>query len=151
MRIEGEYVFKAGDPEEVWEALNTPEIIAKAMPGCEKFEVVGEGNYEAVISIGISVIKGTYNTNISITEKNKPSFVLCIDSTGAVGFVRLRAPITIKANDKGSGTLLIWEAEGEVGGLIAGVGNRILSGVAKLLVGQFFKSIEQQIVLAAAV
>ncbi|HHY96336.1 MAG TPA: carbon monoxide dehydrogenase subunit G [Firmicutes bacterium] len=151
MRIQGQYAFGKASVEEVWNALNRPEVIAKALPGCERFDIIEEGMYSAVIVMGISVIKGRYNVNIAISDSQRPSsFVLNISAEGSVGFLRIHAPISIKGLDDGSGALVDWEAEGEVGGLIAGVGNRILAGVAKRLVEQFFKSVESQIMLAGS-
>jgi carbon monoxide dehydrogenase subunit G len=149
MRIEGQYIFIEHNPEEVWADLDTPEIIATCIPGVEKFEIVGENLYKAKIRIG-TIIKGSYNADITVSKNNRSSFVLDINAegTGFVNFVKLRAIATIKAHD--SGALVHWEAEGEVEarGLIAAIGNRILPDVARRLVAQFFKSVEGQMISA---
>ena len=145
MKISGKYDFTSHTPEEVLSALTTPEILAKALPGCEEFVGTGDYQYDAVISIGVSAIKGKYKTHMALSDITDSSFILSLESNSSVGFVKLAAPITIGVGENGSGSLVDWEAEGEVGGLIAGVGNRILAGVAKMLVGRFFKAVEQQL------
>lgn len=147
MRIEGQYIFTEHNPEEVWAALDTPEIVARSMPGVEKFEIVGENLYKAKIRIG-AIVKGSYNADISVSKNNRSSFVLDINAegTGFVNSVKLRAIVTIKAHE--SGALVHWEAEGEVEarGLIAGIGNRVLPDIARRLIAQFFKSVEHQMI-----
>jgi len=38
-----------------------------------------------------------------------------------------------------------YSGDAQVGGLIAGVGQRMIGGVAKMMVGQFFKMMEDQL------
>lgn len=147
MRIKGQYTFTEHNPDEVWTALDTPEIIQRSMPGVEKFEIVAENLYKAKIRIG-TIIKGSYNADIVVSKNSGSAFVIDINAegTGFVNSVRVRALATIKAHN--SGALVDWEAEGEVEarGLLAGIGNRVLPDVAGRLVAQFFKSVEREMV-----
>lgn len=149
MKIDGQYVFKLAAPDHVWDALSDPAVIAKALPGCEEFNIKEEGVYQAVIKMGISVIKGTYFVNFRTNKSEKPIFVLEIEGSSKIGFIKLRSSITVSPDNQGVGSHLTYVAEGEVGGPIAGVGNRILGGVAKRLVSQFFGCVEEQLEVAA--
>jgi carbon monoxide dehydrogenase subunit G len=136
MKIEGSYDIKA-DRERVWDALLNPDYLTKAMPGCEKLEEVGPGQYKATLSVGIAAIKGTYEGSVRLSDLKPPaSYTMTIEGSGSPGFVRGDAAIELR--DTGGGTRVALTADVQVGGLIAGVGQRMIGGVARMLADQFF-------------
>lgn len=140
MKIEGSYTFKASR-KRVWDLLLDPKIMAQCMPGCEGLEEVGPDQYEATMKIGIAAVKGTYKGKVSIKEKQAPvHYVLSGEGSGGPGFIQ--GEMAIDLDEKNGETILRYSADAKVGGLIAGVGQRMIGGIAKVTVEQFFKKME---------
>lgn len=140
MKIEGSYTFKA-PREKVWDVLLNPEIIAKCVPGCEGLKEVGPDQFEATMKVGVASVKGSYRGKISIKEKIRPShYVLSGEGSGSPGF--MRGDVIMDLEDKAGETIVKYSTDARIGGLIASMGQRVLAGVAKMIVDQFFKKME---------
>ena len=136
MKIDGAHEIPA-PRQRVWEAFLDPERLKQAIPGCEKLEVIGEDEYKATMKVGVGAVKGTFEGKVRITEKNAPdSYKMAVEGSGGPGFVRGEAAITL--SDTATGTRVAYSADVQVGGLIAGVGQRMLGGVTKMMADQFF-------------
>jgi hypothetical protein len=66
-------------------------------------------------------------------------------ASGAGGPGNVRATVTINLEPHADGTALTYSADAVVGGPVAGVGQRMISGVAKRMAGQFFKAIDDEL------
>jgi len=140
MKFEGKYTFKA-PREKVWQVLLDPKILAQCMPGCEELKEIGPDQYEANVKVGIAAVKGTYKAKISIKDKQPPShYVLSGQGSGGPGF--MQGDVVIDLEQAGGETLLKYSTDAKVGGLIAGVGQRMIGGIAKMMIDQFFKKME---------
>src|SRR2546421_1105239 len=136
MKIEGTHDIPAPRPR-VWEAFLDPEQLRQAIPGCEKLEAIGEDEYKATMKVGVGAVKGTFEGKVRITDKKAPdSYRMAVEGSGGPGFVRGEAAITL--TDNAGGTRVAYSADVQVGGLIAGVGQRMLGGVSKMMTDQFF-------------
>ncbi|MCG8353113.1 MAG: carbon monoxide dehydrogenase subunit G [Chloroflexales bacterium] len=143
MRIAGNYTFEA-DREEVWLALNDPEVLARAIPGCQKLEQIGENEYESTLKIGLQAVKGVYNGHISIQDLQPPQgYKLVVNGKGSNGFVKGEGTINLRQD--GAKTIIEYGGEAQVGGTIASVGQRLLDGAAKTLINQSLKALSAQI------
>jgi len=140
LKIEGSYTFNA-PKERVWEVLVDPKIMAQCMPGCESLKEVAPDQYEATMKVGIASVKGNYKGKVSIKDKQPPShYVLSGEGSGGPGF--MQGDVSIDLEDNNGQTLLKYSTDAKVGGLIASIGQRMLNGVAKMMVDQFFKKME---------
>lgn len=143
MKVEGSYTFEA-PRERVWSVLLNPESLKNCVPGCETLTPSGDDAYEATLKVGVAAIRGTYKGTIKITDRVEPaSYTLTVEGKGGPGFVRGTALIELV--DQGETTLVNVKGDGNVGGTVAGVGQRMLGGVAKMLMGQFFDCLKQQL------
>jgi uncharacterized protein len=141
MKIEGSYEFKA-PRERVWQVLLDPQVMAQCMPGCESMEEVSPDQYEASVKVGIAAVKGSYKAKVAIKDKQPPShYVLSGQGSGGPGFMQGDLVIDLEENTNG-GTTLKYRTDAKIGGLIAGVGQRMLGGIGKMMVDQFFKKME---------
>lgn len=144
LKIEGSYIFNA-PRDRVWQFLLDPKIMVQCMPGCESMNEVAPDQYEAVMKVGIASVKGTYKGKVSIKEKQAPShYVLSGEGSGGPGF--MQGDVSIDLEESDGKTLLKYSTDAKVGGLIASIGQRMLNGVAKMMVDQFFKKMESFIV-----
>jgi len=141
MKIEGSHDVPA-PRQKVWDAFLNPEQLRQAIPGCEKLEAIGNDEFKATMKIGVAAVKGTFEGKVKITEKNPPnSYRLVVEGSGGPGFVRGETLISL--TDIDGGTRVSYSADVQVGGLIAGVGQRMLGGVSKMLADQFFGRMAQ--------
>ncbi len=132
-------------PDAVWNALNDPAVLVRTIPGCQRLEAIGDDAYTMTISAGVASIKGVYNGQVRLTDQNPPdTFVLKASGAGGPGTVS--ADVLVKLADAGDGTTtLTYDADAVIGGMIGGVGQRMLTGVAKKTAGEFFSAVDDAI------
>lgn len=136
MKLEGSHDVQA-PRQKVWEAFLDPETLRQAIPGCERLEAVGGGEYKATLKIGVAAVKGTFEGKVTLSDLNPPdSYRMAVEGAGGPGFVRGGTLITL--SDIPGGTRVSYDADVQVGGLIAGVGQRMLGGVSKMMADKFF-------------
>jgi len=136
MKIEGTREISA-PRDRVWAAFLDPAVLAKAIPGCDALEEVGTGEYKAVMKIGVGAIKGTFEGKVRLSDLDPPNrYKMAVEGKGSPGFVRGEAVMSL--TDLPAGTQVAYDADVQVGGLIASVGQRMLGGVSKMMLDQFF-------------
>jgi uncharacterized protein len=141
MKIEGSHEVPAPRAK-VWEAFFDPDLLRQAIPGCEKLEAIGDDEYKSTMKIGVAAIKGTFEGKVKLSDKNPPeSYRMFVEGSGGPGFVRGSALITLTDGD--GGTRVSYSADVQVGGLIAGVGQRMLGGVTKMMADKFFEKMSE--------
>jgi len=137
MKVEGVYTFP-GSPQQVWDLLLDPESLRSCIPGVESLTETGTDQWDAVMKVGVAAIKGTYKGKVGIVDKEAPTnYTLQIEGSGGPGFVKGAAKIFLEPD--GDNTRVRVDGDGQVGGMLAGVGQRMLPGVAKMLMNQFFE------------
>lgn len=130
------------DVERVYAALNDPAVLVRTIPGCERLEQVGESAYRMTVTAGVASIKGSYVGDVRLTDQEAPhAFVLRARGAGAPGTVDADVTVSLAAGEDGT-TVLSYDAAATVGGAVGGVGQRILSGVARKTAGQFFAAVD---------
>ena len=135
----------SADPQTAWDAFHNEAILAHTIPGVESFTSRGGGAYDIVLTMGVAAIKGTYKGQVAFSEEREPeSFVLSVQGAGGPGTIGADVAVTLRPASDG-GTDLEWTAEAVLGGAIGGVGQRMLSGVAKRIATKFFNDIDQAI------
>lgn len=140
MKLQATYTLPVSR-ERLWELLLTPAELQQCLPGCERLAQVGPDTYDATLTIGAAAVKGTYTGRLQILDQEPPSRCrLRIEGTGTSGFVRGEAVVLL--GEDPTGTTLAIEADAQVGGLIASVGQRMLAGVGRMLLGEFIKRVE---------
>src|SRR5256712_2475213 len=146
MKLEGSYDVKA-PRQKVWTAFLDPEPLRQAIPGCEKLELIGPDEYKATLKIGVAAVKGTFEGKVRLLDKKPPqSYRLAAEGSGGPGFVRADTVITL--TDIEGGTRVSYSADVQIGGLIAGVGQRMLGGVSKMMADQFFNKMSELLTTA---
>ena len=135
MRLEGTYTFDA-PRSDVWAALMDPSVLATALPGGEQMEQVGENDYRASMNVKIGPVQGRFDGKISLADiVPLQQYTMKVDGQGAPGFVSGEGTLFLEDND-GGGTLLRYGGDVQVGGRIAGVGQRLIESTARSLTRQ---------------
>ena len=142
MKIQGEYHFEVPQAL-VWELLLDPEALKRSMSGVEHFEETASDVYAFTTRIGLASVRGTYEGNVHVSEKVPPdSYRIRIDGKGKAGGAT--ADALIELSESAGHTSVRYGADVRAQGTIARLGGRLLGGVARLLIGKFFKAMEQQ-------
>lgn len=146
MNISGEERLGAAQ-DRVWAFFEDPAALARCLPGCEELKQEGPDTFHAVMKVGIAAIKGTYEGKVRIVERRPPDVMgLAIDAQGSGGWVKIEGQMEMLA--AGAETLLKYNWEVAVGGPVAMVGQRMLGGAAKMIIGQFFQAARKELVQA---
>ena len=140
MKITGEATV-AAPVERVWWALNDPSVLVRTIPGCQQLEETGPDAYRMTVTAGVAAIKGTYDGEVRITDQQEPErFVLHAAGAGAPGTVS--ADVVVRLEAVGDGTHLTYDADAVVGGVLGGVGQRMIASVARKTADEFFGNVE---------
>lgn len=141
MKLEGEHVFK-GPREDVWEMFYDPEILASAVPGMDKLDLVAENEYEGVMNVRVGPVSGKYQGKLSLTDIVEPeSLTLTVDGKGAAGYVKGVGGAKFLQNADGT-TTLTYEGDVNIGGALASVGQRMIDSVAKSMIRSAFETLD---------
>lgn len=140
MRLQATYTLPV-PRQRLWGLLLSPEDLRVVLPGCERLAQVAPDTFEVTLTVGVAAVKGTYTGRLQILDQEPPARCrLRFEGTGSPGFVHGEAPVTL--TEEGTGTVLAIDADAQVGGLIASVGQRMLTGVTRLLLAEFVKRVE---------
>jgi len=127
--------------DQVWAALNDPAVLVRTIPGCERLEATGPDAYTMTVTAGVASIKGTYAGEVKLHDQQPPaSFVMSASGAGGPGTVSTEVQVRLEEVD--GATRLTYDADAVVGGMIGGVGQRMLAGVAKKMAGEFFTAVD---------
>jgi carbon monoxide dehydrogenase subunit G len=144
VKISGTAALKA-DPQQVYDAFHDPEVLARTLPGVESLTPSGPDAYAMTITAGVAAIKGTYDGTVALLDPQPPGqFRMRARGAGAPGTVDADVVVRLASGD-GGGTALTYDADATVGGVIGGVGQRMLSGVTRKMAGQFFEAVDDDI------
>ncbi|QBI19090.1 carbon monoxide dehydrogenase [Egibacter rhizosphaerae] len=129
--------------QQVWDALQDPNVLAATLPGCRELTAQGDGVYKITLDVGVASITGTYTGEVALADQVEPeAYTLKASGSGGPGTVDASARITLEEAGPGT-TRLSYDADAIVGGTIAGVGQRVLIGVAKRNAQQFFEAVDR--------
>lgn len=129
----------------IWDGLHDVAVLKNAIPGCQAIEFKEGGEYDVTLKLGVAAVKGEYIGKVKLEDiEILRHYFLTAEGSGTPGHVNAKMDCRLTPLDNNS-CQLDWECKAEVGGMIASVGNRVLSGIAKYMAGKFFKDIEKQL------
>ena len=143
LQIEHVYTFKGMPRHVIWETIQDEEVLEKALPGCKVFEEVAENKYHAVLGINMGPIKGEFTADVEQLDMEAPeAYRLLVKAKGKPG--EIDADASLKFEESAEGTLLTCVADVQITGLLSSIGQRVVGGVAKVVISNFFKDVDKQ-------
>jgi carbon monoxide dehydrogenase subunit G len=130
--------------EVVWDALLDPAVLVGTIPGCERLVAAGEHSYDMTVTAGVASIRGTYDGTCRLDDLvPHESLVMHLKGAGAPGTVD--ATVQVSFRESGDQTVIEYDADAVVGGMVGGVGQRMLASVSKRMAGEFFGNVANAI------
>jgi uncharacterized protein len=143
VKVSGTHLLNA-PRDRVWQCLNDPAFLKECLPGCESMEATGPDQYRVTLTVGIAAVKGKYAGSVTLSEKEPPQrFKMQVEGKGTGGF--MQGTGLLELSEDPQGTKVAYQGDVQVGGPIASVGQRLLDGAAKMMVGQFFNAVNTQL------
>ena len=141
MKVEGEHLFN-GTQQQVWDLFRDTEVMAAALPGTKKMELVGENTYKAVMNVRVGPVAGEFSGQLVISNEDHPnSYTMTVDGRGKPGFLKGVGDV-ILTKEGATQTLMGYTGEVQIGGKLAAVGQRLIDTVAKSIISQAFETLD---------
>jgi len=131
--------------------MQDPEVLARAMPGCESLEKIGDDEYRMKMKMALASISGNFEGKVRIADQNPPSsFRLIVEGAGKIGFVKGEGLLQLSpVEGNPNSTEVSYDGDVQVGGTIAAVGQRLIDGTAKMMIRKFFEKLVEEAAQAA--
>jgi carbon monoxide dehydrogenase subunit G len=143
MHFEGSHAFPV--PREVlWKLLNDPAVLTRVTPGVRELQLQGEDRYQAVFDIKLGPVNSAFAGSLEVADKVPPeSYRLLVQVDGKIGAVAAAGALTLKPEN--GHTLVSFAGDAQLSGVLARMGQRLLTGVARMFTSQFFKALEKEL------
>ncbi len=137
MQMSGEYRIEA-PREAVWAALNDPEVLKQAIPGCEEIEKVSDTELAAKVKVKVGPVSAKFSGTVRLSDLDPPrGYTISGEGKGGpAGFAKGGAKVRLE--EDGAATILFYDVEAQVGGKLAQIGSRLIDATAKKMANDFF-------------
>lgn len=142
MLLESQFTFN-GPREKVWDILQDPDVLILAVPGTQSLKKLAEGEFEGEMNVKIGPLNGVFLGHVTLSNRVPPeSYTLVVDSKGPLGYGKGSGTVKLEATDANT-TVMKYSIELEVGGKLAGVGQRLLETVSGSISRQSLTALNQ--------
>jgi len=140
MKIEGTQELNASR-DRVYASLVDPQVLQRCIPGCESLEKTGEDAYDVTMRAGIGAIRGMFKGRVRLEDMRPPEhYRIVVEGKGGPGFLKGAGDFDLEERE--GVTLIKYQGDLQVGGGIAGIGQRMIEAAAKMMASRFFKALE---------
>ena len=145
MILTGTFTFE-GPRTRVWEILQDPEVLAKALPGTKTLTRAGEDRYQGVMKVSVGPVNAAeFAIDVELKDKVPPqSFSMQINGKGNAGFTKGTATVVLEEHP-GPLTVMTYNSDVQIGGRIAVVGGRLLESVGKMMAKQALEALNAEL------
>jgi carbon monoxide dehydrogenase subunit G len=144
MNLTGTFTFN-GPRQKVWDLLQDPDVLAKALPGTERLTLAGPDRYEGVMKVSVGPMTAAkFDVTVTLGDKRPPErFTMQIDGKGGVGFAHGTASVELR--EQPEGTEMHYASDVQIGGRIASVGQRLIESVSRMMMRQALESLDREL------
>jgi len=141
MKLEG-VVEIAAPRERVWQTAMDPQVMARVIPGVRGLEVLAPNEYRAQMKVGVGALNGTFISTVRLSELVPPSdCFLTVHGRGSIG--EFSGTGTVQLDDVDSKTLVHYQADMQLSGPMAGLGEGLMRTITNTLIAQIVKVFTQ--------
>ncbi len=132
----------AATPQQVWQALNNPEILRQCIPGCEEVQQISPEEMHARVLLRMGPVRARFAGKVKMTDvRPLQGYTLNFEgSGGSAGFAKGHSAITLSA--VGNNTQLDYTAQATVAGKLGQIGGRLIDASSKQLADKFFANLK---------
>jgi carbon monoxide dehydrogenase subunit G len=132
VKVAGTFSFR-GPRRVVWELLQDPEVLSKALPGAQRLARTTENRYEGVMKVGVGPLTAEFALSVTLADKVPPEhFTMHIDSKGGLG-----------EDAADGGTRMTYSSELQIGGRVASVGQRVIDTAARSMTEKGLEALQR--------
>jgi uncharacterized protein len=136
MKISGSYSLPFA-PEKSYAVLQDPNVLTQCLPGVERMDKIGEDEYAMVMKMAIASFSGAFQGKVKVEDQQPfTSYRMVVEGTGKIGF--MKGSGALQFQPEGEGTLITYEGDVQVGGMLASVGSRLIDTTSKMIIKRFF-------------
>ncbi len=141
MELQGRVTIPAS-VQQVWQALNDPEILRKCIPGCEEVQQISPEEMHARVLLRMGPVRARFAGKVKMTDiRPLQGYTLNFEgSGGSAGFARGSSVITLTTVD--NDTQLDYTAQATVAGKLGQIGGRLIDASSKQLADKFFANLK---------
>jgi carbon monoxide dehydrogenase subunit G len=127
-------------PERAFAVMQDPNVLARAIPGCESLEKAGDGEYRMKMKMALASLSGAFDGKVRLTDSVPPtSFRMIVEGSGKIGFMKGEGFLSLAPKD--GGAEVAFDGDVQIGGTIAAVGQRLIDTSARMLIKRFFENL----------
>lgn len=139
MKLSGTYTVPI-ERERAYQLLQDPNVLARSMPGCDHLALIGPDEYEMRMKMLLASVQGLFAGKVRIADRNPPEgFRLIVEGSGKVGFMKGEG--VLRLSTLYTSTEVHYEGDVQVGGMIAGVGQRLIDATSRFMIKKFFEKL----------
>jgi uncharacterized protein len=144
MLLTGQHTVNAS-AQTIWNMMMDPDTLARITPGITSLERIDEDNFKAVAEVKVGPVGGAFSGNLKIADRDEPrSFTLIVQQNSKIG--NAAAEMAMRLEEKTPGqTEVSFTGDVKLSGLLASMGQRVLTPVANMLSGQFFTALQKEV------
>ena len=143
MKVEGEREFQA-PRDTVWQVLNSPDNMAKLMPGVESFDVTDDRHWTANVKVPLGLGALSMTMNFEKTEERPPEYAKLVAKGNGVGAI-MNMETAFHLSDAAGGTHMKWEADVKIAGPVGSMGQRVLQPIVNQQVQNVLNALDKQV------
>lgn len=142
MKIAGVSKVLPFTPEKAYDLMQNPDVLAKAIPGCDGLEKTTENEYSLKLKMVLASLTGAFEGKVRLTDPDRPaSFRMIVEGSGKIGFLKGDGTLRLTAVEQG--TEVAYDGDAQIGGKMAAVGNRLIDTTARLMIKRFFDKLSE--------
>ncbi len=131
--------------EQVWNAVLDPQLVAASVGVVESVEEIDPTHFKVVAGLGVGVLTIRFTLNVELFDLVEGQSAK-MRARGKAPGSTLDATTALQLEDAAPGVIrLVWQADSDVGGMVASVGARLLEGTVRKLAEQFFKDFAETV------
>jgi carbon monoxide dehydrogenase subunit G len=126
--------------------LQDPDVIAKITPGARGMRQTGPERFEGKMLLGLGPFAAEFDLVIALDDVVVPErYRMVIAGRGRLATLDGHIALRLSPDAAGSGAVLHYSGEFEVGGAAAALGHRVLEPVGQLLARQGLEALSREL------